>query len=256
MPLISVIVVTYNAGLKVFKTLNSIFKQLYTNFEVIVIDGGSTDDTLVHVLPFKDKLAYFVSEPDRGIYDAMNKGIDKANGEFCIFLNAGDVFFSEESLLTVCEMLQNNAEIVFFVGNAVYDYESSGLYKFYPQFKSLPYSFCHQSMFFRTNVIKHYHYDISYKLSGDSELFYRLIQNNIKMKFFDVILIREEAGDGATIHNLYSSAKELYSIPYITNRIGKGRRVLRLLKIKVFAILHRFLPMTILLLISRKQKYA
>lgn len=256
MPLISIIIVTYNAGLKVFKTLNSVYEQLYTNFEVIIIDGGSNDDTLTYIFPFKSKLSCFVSEPDRGIYDAMNKGIEKANGEFCIFLNAGDMFFSKDSLFLVHKILQNNVGIGLFVGNAVYEYEGHGLYEFHPQFRFLPYSFCHQSMFFRTNIIKYYCYDISYKLSGDSELLYRLVENNIEIMFFDIILVREEAGDGATIRNLYLSAKELYSIPYITNRIGKGKIQLRLLKIKILASLYRLLPKSCLFIINRKQKYA
>lgn len=256
MPLVSIIIVTYNAGEKVIKTLESVFLQVYTNYEVIVIDGGSKDKTLEYILSFKDRIAYFVTEPDKGIYDAMNKGIFKAHGDFCLFLNVGDVFYDENSLLLASEILQKNSNIGIFVGNAVYDYRGIGQYNFSPQFKSLPYSFCHQSMFFRTNVIRVLYYDINYKLSGDSELLYRLIQNDVKLLTFDVILVREEAGDGITFKNLYSSAKELYSIPYLRDHISKSRIAFNLQKIRIYGLLLKILPPSFVFFITQKCKHA
>ena len=85
--LISVITVSYNAVSTIEQTILSVINQTYSNIEYIIIDGGSTDGTIDIIRRYEDKIAYWVSEPDRGIYDAMNKGASKANGEYIAFLN-------------------------------------------------------------------------------------------------------------------------------------------------------------------------
>lgn len=81
-PLISVITVSYNAVLTIEQTILSVINQTYLNIEYIIIDGGSTDGTVNVIKKYADKIAYWVSEPDKGIYDAMNKGIAYSHGEF------------------------------------------------------------------------------------------------------------------------------------------------------------------------------
>lgn len=98
---ISIITINYNnlAGLK--KTMTSVLDQTYTNIEYIIIDGGSTDGSKEHIESCNESLAYWVSEPDKGIYHAMNKGIDQATGDYLLFLNSGDWLVGSDILDSV-----------------------------------------------------------------------------------------------------------------------------------------------------------
>ena len=95
---ISVITICFNnkAGLK--RTLDSIAQQTLKPFELIVIDGGSTDGSVECIKQNEHIISYWVSEKDNGPYNAMNKGIERASGDFCIFMNSGDIFYSNSSL--------------------------------------------------------------------------------------------------------------------------------------------------------------
>lgn len=84
------------------KTILSVLNQTYSNIEYIIIDGGSTDGTIDIIKRYDDKITYWQSEPDNGIYDAMNKGIQKANGEWINFMNAGDLFGIYNDFATKC----------------------------------------------------------------------------------------------------------------------------------------------------------
>jgi glycosyltransferase involved in cell wall biosynthesis len=95
---ITVITVCYNVSHLLPKTIISVLEQTYSNIEYIIIDGASTDNTTAIVESFKNKINLYVSEPDQGIYDAMNKGISLATGDIIIFLNAGDYFVSKDVL--------------------------------------------------------------------------------------------------------------------------------------------------------------
>ena len=97
-PLISIITVNFNDKIGLERTLESVFSQNFRNFEYLVIDGGSNDGSKELLEKNSEKINYWVSEPDKGIYNAMNKGISVAKGEYLIFLNSGDHFKNENSL--------------------------------------------------------------------------------------------------------------------------------------------------------------
>jgi glycosyltransferase involved in cell wall biosynthesis len=97
-PVLSVVTVVFNACEDIAKTMSSVLAQDYSNIEYIVIDGGSIDGTVDTIKAYEAKLAVFLSERDEGIYDAMNKGIARASGEFILFMNCGDVFTSNDAV--------------------------------------------------------------------------------------------------------------------------------------------------------------
>ena len=114
MPKLSIITINYNNvdGLK--KTIESVINQISTDFEYIVIDGDSTDDSVEVIKQYSDKISYWVSEPDSGIYNAMNKGIRKAKGEYCQFLNSGDFLVNTS---VIARMLEDIPNCSVYVGN-------------------------------------------------------------------------------------------------------------------------------------------
>ena len=95
---LSIITINYNNSLGLQKTIESVVKQSYTEFDYIVIDGGSNDDSVSIIKKYTNKINYWVSEADKGVYDAMNKGILKANGDYLLFLNSGDSFYGKDVL--------------------------------------------------------------------------------------------------------------------------------------------------------------
>jgi len=113
-PRVTVATVVYNGAADIARTLESILSQDYPNVELIVIDGGSCDGTRGIVERYGDRVATFVSEPDRGIYDAMNKAIELASGEFVLFMNCGDTFAGTGSLSAAARALEPGTPQVVF----------------------------------------------------------------------------------------------------------------------------------------------
>src|SRR5690606_41497725 len=101
-PVLSIITVTFNCRDLLPRTLESVQEQSFPGIEHVVVDGASTDGTLDLIRAHADRLGSWVSEPDKGIYDAMNKGLHMARGEYVLFLNAGDTFFSKDTVGEVC----------------------------------------------------------------------------------------------------------------------------------------------------------
>ena len=112
MPLISVITVTYNAAKELPATLESLAAQTFSDFEHLIIDGASSDDTLAIARKMSPK-ARIVSEPDKGLYDAMNKGLRTAKGDYILFLNAGDAFHAPDSLQAYADAAGPDVDIIY-----------------------------------------------------------------------------------------------------------------------------------------------
>lgn len=105
---VSVITVVYNNVAQIRETIDSFLSQTWQEKELIVIDGGSSDGTVEIISEYLDKIAYFVSEPDKGLYDALNKGILKSTGEWINVLNSGDFFASPTTLADVMEIAKDS----------------------------------------------------------------------------------------------------------------------------------------------------
>jgi glycosyltransferase involved in cell wall biosynthesis len=112
-PLISIITINYNDAAGLERTIQSIVSQTYADFEYLVIDGNSTDGSKEVIKRYADKIAYTISEPDSGIYNAMNKGIAQAKGKYLLFINSGDELLDAESLTTVQTFI-GGEDLVYF----------------------------------------------------------------------------------------------------------------------------------------------
>jgi glycosyltransferase involved in cell wall biosynthesis len=112
-PTISILTVVFNGREEIARTISSVLEQTYTHLEFIVIDGGSTDGTLDVIRRHEGGIDVLISEPDEGIYDAMNKGIAAAHGDWLIFMNAGDIFAAANSLQQVAMMIDDDVDVVF-----------------------------------------------------------------------------------------------------------------------------------------------
>lgn len=132
---LSVITINYNNFIGLQKTMESVFIQNFSDYNYVVIDGNSTDESKKIIEKYSDKLAYWVSENDNGVYSAMNKGIKNADGEYVLFLNSGDVFYSADSLKILFENI--GADIVY--GNILVDSIDKPWVKLYPSVLTFDY---------------------------------------------------------------------------------------------------------------------
>lgn len=110
---LSIISINYNDAKSLQKTIDSVVSQSWQDFEYIIIDGGSTDESINIIKKYKKNITYWVSEPDKGIYNAMNKGIAKANGEYLLMLNAGDVLSNSGVLAQVFQYNNYNEDLLY-----------------------------------------------------------------------------------------------------------------------------------------------
>lgn len=195
---ISVVTVCYNAADTIDKTIQSVVNQTYDNLEYIIIDGGSTDGTIDIIKKYADCIAYWVSEPDKGIYDAMNKGIAAATGDYINFMNAGDRFNGENVVNEIFERLItiDSADILY--GNAIFSYPWGELLvrpRPFTEFKSYDPIF-HQSSFTKLSLLKDAPFDISFKIAGDYNFFYKCYFSDKKFKYLDLAMAIFDASDG------------------------------------------------------------
>jgi glycosyltransferase involved in cell wall biosynthesis len=189
LPRYSIITVCLNAKEDLKKTLHSIEKQTFHNFEWIVIDGKSTDGT-VDILRHHPLVAYLLSEPDDGIYDAMNKGIKLATGDYFLFLNAGDSLYNKTTLQDVDKHLTGDLVIGCMMcilfdknkqkKNSLRRFYDRDIGKEYLYNRTLP----HQSTFVKREIFDKYGgYCKTFKIKGDHDFFSRIIVRGVKFSF-------------------------------------------------------------------------
>jgi len=161
---VSIIIVTFNAAKTLQACLDSIYQQRYLHIEIVIIDGKSTDDTVKILEANTDKISFWKSEPDDGIYDAINKGLNHITGEWVYFLGADDVLLDEFSDL--CYELKVPGALYY--GSVLSKGEKrSGLVSPYYQAKLGMY---HQAIIYSSSIFKRYKYNTKYKVSADHAL--------------------------------------------------------------------------------------
>ena len=182
---ITIITVVYNALNDVENTLKSIFEQDYSNKEIIVIDGESTDGTLELISKYQGDINYLISEKDKGVYDAMNKGIKLSNGDWICFMNAGDIFYKNDILNKIFGNEKITEDIV--IGDHIVDFKKFKRNVKTKNIKLIEYGmpFCHQSAFVKTELYRKKYFDLNYTLAADFNFFYWCYISGINFKTYN-----------------------------------------------------------------------
>ena len=192
-PSISVITVVKNDVHHIEKTINNVLKQNYPALEYIVIDGCSIDGTKELISKYSNKISTFISEPDRGVYDAMNKGIGHTNGDWIFFLNSGDEFYNynilndfSDYLLEENDLVYGNVELIGNDNNSKYR-----THKKFSRFFILRQTICHQAIFFlKKNFEKIGLFDLTYPIKADYEWLVRYYFANNNPKYINKCIAR------------------------------------------------------------------
>ncbi len=168
---VSIIIVSLNTKKKFIKTINSVLKQKFKNFEIIVIDGKSNDGTQKIIFKKKRYISKYLIEKDKGIYHAMNKGVLLSKGQWIIFMNSGDVFFNNFVLENISKKNLSKYDIIF--GDTLIDHNFLKVYKKCDYFKknTVTMPFCHQSTLVKLKYLKKNQFNLKYKLSSDFNFF-------------------------------------------------------------------------------------
>ncbi len=215
-PLLSIITAVYNGSLYLEKTINSVLNQSYQEIEYIIIDGGSTDGTIDIIKKYADRITFWISEPDKGIFDAMNKGIHYSNGEYIAFMNAGD-YYELNACEKMAKYMQQKPDIGVLYGNTnliITSFKNKYTRNIYPssviddKILITP-LFCHQSSFVKKALFNKLGYFENVKIAGDWLHFVLLYNNSVKFLYVDEIIANYLEGGASTT---VSGFKE--SFPY------------------------------------------
>lgn len=210
--LVSIITVVFNGKQHLEQTIKSVLCQTYKNIEYIVIDGGSTDGTLDIIKKYNDKIAYWISEPDKGIYDAMNKGLKHANGELIGMVNSDD-WYEPDAIETIVDAYRKYPKGGVYYGLLkVWDGDDvlsiSGNTHHLLDTKML----AHPTCFIKKGVYKEFGYfDSKYRIAGDYELMLRLRKNQVTFCFIEKIITNFRLG-GVSVTNERSRVFEKLEI--------------------------------------------
>ena len=210
---ISIITATYNSEMTVRDTIESILSQDYPDIEYIIIDGASTDETVEIIKSYESKIAKFISEPDRGMYDAMNKGIQLATGDVIGILNSDDFYADSNVISNVVNSLRESRTDSIF-GDLVY-VSSHNLTKitryyssahFHPRLFAYGWMPAHPTFFVKRWAYEQYGlFQTDYKIAADYELLTRfLARHQLSYTYLPMVMVRMRTG-GASTTNLKSN---------------------------------------------------
>lgn len=192
-PKISIITPSYNQGHFIEETINSVLSQNYPNLEYIIIDGGSTDNTVEVIKKYEDRLTYWVSEPDQGQTDAINKGFKMATGEIINWLNSDDLL-APNTLITIANHFLENKHVGFVYGQIIeFDEEKFHPLTYFPK-DDLPYRYFYEfpfaqpACFYKRTIVEHVGWlNEDFKFTMDLDLFVRILANYDALQINNVL---------------------------------------------------------------------
>ncbi|GAA4268738.1 glycosyltransferase family 2 protein [Hyunsoonleella aestuarii] len=215
-PLISVITVVYNGEKYLQQTIDSVYNQTYKNVEYIIVDGFSTDSTLNIIKKNKDKITHWISEPDNGIYDAMNKGVSMATGELIGIINSDDWYDINMVETVVNEYLQHPEKSIFHGDR--YDVLENGhkeLIKFNAsvfRFKYFCMTYSHPSMFITKEVYENDNYNTNLKLYSDYQfVLTQFLKSPNQFHYINKALVYFRLGGESSNESFFNELRESFS---------------------------------------------
>lgn len=249
-PLVSIVTVCYNAEKTIVRTMDTVLEQTYPSIEYIIVDGGSTDKTVSLIqkyeLLFREKKVRFSwrSESDHGIYDAMNKGISRVNGDWINFMNSGDGFCNKEvlsdifsqDLLPEESIIYGNTELLLSCGQVVMTPKPIG-------YLNKKMAFCHQSVFVKAEEMKAHPFNTDYRLAADYDFFYQYYRRGGVFRYIDLTIAQFESEEGASSANRLLVNKEYARIRGISDTLSwKVKYAFKCMYVKQKDLLHSLLP--------------
>lgn len=216
---ISLITVCYNSEKTIKDTIESVLKQTYKNYEYIIIDGNSKDKTLDIIKSCEKKFNNnfkYISEPDKGLYDAMNKGIKLATGDIIGILNSDDILYDENVFQKIIDNFEENDGVYSNLLLMNEDFT-----KITRNFKSKEVSNKkgwhppHPTLYLKKEIYEKYgNYNINYKIAADLDFMYRIINNNVKLKYVNTCFVKMRTGGASTngLKGYYKNFKESYKV--------------------------------------------
>lgn len=221
-PKVTIVTVVYNAKDVIESTIQSIVGQTYDNLEYIVVDGASTDGTQQLIKKYLPQIGTYISEADKGVYDAMNKGIMQATGDWILFMNAGDTFYSSTSLsdffaacpedIDTYTVLYGDAEFrlkhIAYISIAASKVTTN---------EYMPFS--HQAAFTKVDVAKATQFDLTFRIAADTAFFLRLIKEGYKFVHVPITVCSYNALEGLSAQNEVKRSKEIVALQAKWNEI-------------------------------------
>ncbi|MDF3162394.1 glycosyltransferase family 2 protein [Pseudomonas proteolytica] len=253
--LVTVVTVVFNDAKNLQRTIDSVASQTYKNIEHIVIDGGSTDGTL-DIIQCNPSIAYWLSEKDAGIYDAMNKGIGSASGSWINFMNSGDVFFES----TTVESVFLGAEIGAI--DLVYGHVEVDYGRFKKTKKSGRVSllkagmqFSHQSLFARRTVLEALKFDLSYRTAADYNFIFLSWVGGYRFGSVDLVVSSISSGGVSDVQRLKSLKQRAEIIEQAVGLSARDRVVffMEYLKIRLIDLAKKVLPESLVVFMQEKK---
>ena len=221
----SVITINYNNRDGLIKTIESVMSQNSADFEYIIIDGGSTDGSVEVINKYTDRVDYWVSEKDKGCYHAMNKGVKVASGDYVIFMNSGDYFYTND---VISEFVKENPTEDVVFGNM---YLSLGHINYTPQRLTFRYFFegnlPHQACFIKTSIQKKYPYNEKLRIVSDYEFFLKtlIIDNGTYRKVNKIISYFDFNGISNNNEILHAQERQIVQQSMFSDRILEDYRL-------------------------------
>lgn len=242
---ISIITICYNTVDEIEQTLLSVLNQTYPNIEYIVIDGCSTDGTVDIINKYIDRITTFISEPDKGIYDAMNKGLHHSTGDWVNFMNSGDIFYCNDVISKLFkDPIPNNVRVIY--GNIYQKYRGVGsLIRKFDNLdrETLSLNICHQASFTDGTLLRSLGFDLKYKIASDLNTFYQIQKQRYVFEYRDIIVAVFDATDGVSQTNIISMFWERVSIQGLSKMNPKV--LVGLIKKTAKLLLYKIIPQKI-----------
>ena len=243
---VSIVTVVYNGEDFLEETILSVINQTYKNIEYIIIDGGSTDSTLEIIKKYEEQLSYWVSEEDNGIYDAMNKGIEKANGDLIGIINADDWYNIDTVANIVNNYLRHNKPDILFGNMQLINENTNQSITMIPSLEKLnkDMSINHPTCFVKKELYQEKMYSTHYHICGDYDLILYFYNENKSFKYINKNIANMRIG--GISDNFLLSSSEVMKIQkyYYGYFIGYSNFLIRLSKRLVKKVLNLFISET------------